>query len=264
MSTCPIVPGCYCCFKVPFKPVTHVIFDLDGTILDTETMDFKIFRELAKKYGGKLTEEVYGGVLGTNEDIACKKIVNDLNLDVEPEVFQAEYVDMVVQECPTAAFMPGVEQVVKALYKNEVPMAVATSSTQTTIDAKFSQKKEFFDMFHHVVSGNSDPEVLRGKPNPHIHYVACRRFPKRPYRQQCLVFEDSFNGVVAARRAGMQVVMIPTPETSYFKWRYATLRLDCIDHFIPELFGLPPFDPPIVPSGGKGGAGGAGGAPLSC
>lgn len=61
------------------------------------------------------------------------------------------------------------------------------------------------------------------------------------------MFEDAFNGVVSALGAGMQVIMVPTPVTPYEKWRYATLRLDSLDGFIPELFGIPAFDAPKPP-----------------
>lgn len=59
---------------------------------------------------------------------------------------------------------------------------------------------------------------------------------------QCLVFEDSPNGVIAARKAKMQVVMVPTGYVSPEHLKMATLTLTSLENFEPELFGLPPFE----------------------
>lgn len=58
---------------------------------------------------------------------------------------------------------------------------------------------------------------------------------------QCLVFEDAPNGVRAARAAGMQVVMVPDHRVSEELRKHATFVIPSLEHFKPEMFGLPPF-----------------------
>lgn len=125
--------------------------------------------------------------------------------------------------------------------KHDVPIAVATSSAEDLMLLKTQRHRRVFDLFHHIVCGGSDPEVKAGKPAPDIYLICASRFPDNPDPANCLVLEDAPNGVTGAKRAGMQVVMIPQEDVSYEIWKNATLRLDTLESMAPELFGLPPL-----------------------
>ncbi|KAJ0182892.1 hypothetical protein K1T71_000868 [Dendrolimus kikuchii] len=135
----------------------------------------------------------------------------------------------------------GAERLLRHLYDYNIPMALATNSTEQAVNLHATARPKLFGMFSHKVSA-TDPEVDRGKPNPDIYLVAAARFPSKPKPSNCLVFEDSKIGVDAAREAGMQVVMIPDRRLERELTRHATLVLRSLLDFKPELFGLPPFD----------------------
>lgn len=68
----------------------------------------------------------------------------------------------------------------KHLKNNNVPIALATSSSKTTGDIKTQRWEHIFDLFHHKVYGGTDPEVEKGKPHPDIFLIAAQRFPDKP------------------------------------------------------------------------------------
>lgn len=74
----------------------------------------------------------------------------------------------------------GVEKFLKHLHDENVPFALATSSSKEMMEIKSKNHQELFNLFHHKVMGSSDPEVKQGKPSPDIFLVAARRFPDNP------------------------------------------------------------------------------------
>jgi len=74
----------------------------------------------------------------------------------------------------------GAEKLLQHLKKNNIPIALATSSSQESSDLKTQKWKYLFDLFNHKVYGGSDPEVVQGKPHPDIFLIAAKRFPDNP------------------------------------------------------------------------------------
>lgn len=227
--------------KVMYTPVTHVIFDLDGLLLDTEHIYKDVICTVLARYGKTYSEELQMRVLGTLELDTARIITSSLNLPISIEDFDKELKKLQRDLLGNGTLMKGAEKLIRHFHSKGVPLAVATSSSEESMKLKLKNFQELFSCIGHFVMGSSDPEVKRGKPNPDIFLITAKRFKDSPPPEKCLVFEDAPSGVLGARAANMQVVMVPDKFVTEEKRKPATLVLNSLEDFKPELFGLPPF-----------------------
>ncbi|XP_023708221.1 pseudouridine-5'-phosphatase isoform X6 [Cryptotermes secundus] len=109
-----------------------------------------------------------------------RAIVEMLNLPVLPEEYYAHSRHEIKNLFPSAKLMPGAERLVRHLHQHGIPIAVATSSSEESVNLKLTNHKELFSLFHHIVMASSDPEVKKGKPSPEIFQICASRFPDKP------------------------------------------------------------------------------------
>jgi len=226
-----------------YKTVTHCIFDMDGLLLDTETLYTIVTQNILDEYspGTIYTWDVKVTLMGLQKEAVSRKIVELYNLPLtwqEYAELASEQIEVVMKNC---RLMPGAERILRHFYDNNVPICLATSSSTESADVKTTHHRELFSLFHHKVMGSSDPDVKEGKPAPDIFLVAAKRFPDNPKPENCLVFEDAPNGCMAAKSAGMQVVMVPDSHVTEKQKEHATVVINSLLDFKPEDFGLPPF-----------------------
>ncbi|XP_022241720.1 pseudouridine-5'-phosphatase-like [Limulus polyphemus] len=213
-----------------YKPVTHVIFDMDGLLLDEEMPGPETILKPPTS--------------------ASQSIQQQLNLDRQlGKSYELSYSNdwqNYFSNCCFGLFTSlfpiyslGVDRIVRHLHKHRIPIAIATSSKKSSFDLKTKHHQEFFDLFHHIVLGSEDSLVTKSKPAPDIFLACASRFHDAPSPEKVLVFEDAPNGVEAAIAAGMQVIMIPDPRIDPELSAKATLSLMSMEEFQPELFGLP-------------------------
>lgn len=228
--------------KIPaFKPVSHIIFDIDGLILKTEQFYYQADKTVINRYGKEYPWELRMKVLGRTEQQTAHMIVEELKLPVSHKQYQTEVKNVVLDLLKNAPLMPGAERLIRHLYNNKIPMALATSSGAESVVAKFSKYQDLYKLFNHIVMASSDPDIKQGKPAPDVFLAAAKKFTDNPDPEKCLVFEDAPNGVLAAVSAGMQVVMVPEDYVSEEDRKKATVVLKSLNDFKPEQFKLPPF-----------------------
>lgn len=225
------------------KPVTHCLFDMDGLLLDTERIYSKITQRILEDHGSNETYSFDFKVtlMGLQSYEVAERIIKRYNLPITAEDYVRENHKLAADWMPHAKLLPGVERLLRHLHENNVPIALATSSSKEMFDLKVQNHTDLFNLFHHHVYGSSDDDVVHGKPAPDIFLVAAKRFDKPAPPEKCLVFEDAPNGVRAACAANMQSVMVPEDYVSEELRKGATIVLKSLADFKPEMFGLPPF-----------------------
>lgn len=189
------------------EPYTHVIFDLDGTLVDSEHMYTVATQAVVGEFGATFDPIIKQQVIGRGAVAAARILVESLDLPISPEEFIKRRKPHLQRLFPDVAPLPGVIELVEALAARDIPMAVATSSPRDLVELK-SRRHAWFDAFQVVVCGD-DPRLKRAKPAPDIFLLAAKDLGAEPAR--CLVFEDAPSGVEAALAAKMQVVAIPMP-----------------------------------------------------
>ncbi|KAJ1671659.1 hypothetical protein EV182_007514 [Spiromyces aspiralis] len=148
---------------------------------------------------------------------------------------------------PFADLTPGAAKLIKHLVKHNIPIAIATSSTRHMFEIKTARNQHIFELFGENVTCGDDPNLKQSKPDPSIFLLARSRLPNPPPHEECLVFEDSNNGVCAAKRAGMNAVWVPdsrfTVQQEIDENEFNAVQvLSSLEEFDPALYGLPSYD----------------------
>lgn len=217
------------------RPVTHVIFDMDGVLLATERFYTQVTQAIVGRWDKVFDWSIKGNMIGRPALDSARYLVETLALPITPEAYLREREAMLEALFPESEAMPGARELTAALAARGVPQAVATSSGRRLFDLKTARHGDWFRIFQAIVLGD-DPRVRRGKPAPDIFLLAAAELGAAP--ASCLVVEDAPAGVAAAHAAGMQVVAVPDPEMTRAAFTAAELVVDSLRDLAPADLGL--------------------------
>jgi pseudouridine-5'-monophosphatase len=219
---------------VPLLPPTHVIFDLDGTLVDTEPLYTLAAQAVVGRYGKVFDWKIKRQIMGGGPLVGARFVVEHLGLPISPEDYLERREAILRELCTSVPAMPGAQWLVDALQARGIPMAVGTSSTLELCQIKLSSQP--FAKHFAVTVCSDDPEVHQAKPAPDIFLVAAARMGANPAR--CLVFEDTTKGAQAAHAAGMQVIAVPDPHMRSEDFSVALCVVDSLEQVTLERLGL--------------------------
>jgi HAD superfamily hydrolase (TIGR01509 family) len=206
-----------------------VIFDMDGVLVDSEPFGFEALRRVMARYGLPYREEENAEFLGRTTLDSCRILRARHGLAESAETLADWYVEgMLEQIARGPSPMAGVPDVLRKIRAASYRMALASSADVRVIDANLTALG-LRPLFDAVVSGT---QVARGKPAPDVFLAAAERLGARP--ATCLVVEDSRNGLLAAKAAGMRCAVVPCAHTRHQDFGECDHRLAAL----PDLLAL--------------------------
>jgi HAD superfamily hydrolase (TIGR01509 family) len=196
-------------FDFPSSGFDAVVFDFDGTLADSMPTHFEAWCEALAMYGagGVFKEDVFFAMGGRPTLDIVVELNDEYDLHLDPEAVAFAKREAYLKRLHSIELIDEVAAFAESL-RGKVPMAIATGGTRMIIE-KALKVVGISDWFDEVVTAD---DVELGKPAPDVFLRACKLLGANP--ANALALDDAPAGILAAQRAGMQVIAIPSPLTS--------------------------------------------------
>lgn len=209
-----------------------VIFDMDGVLIDSEPLHIELETKMISELNIPLSEDMYSRFAGTTSFSMWKILADEFKIDKNPKMLSNEsdrrFIDALLGTEKVKLF-DGVLEVLNKLKGFEIPLALASSSSKEVVNAVL-KKFELDDIFPVVVTGS---DVQNSKPHPEIFLKASQMLNVSP--ANCIVVEDSPNGIKAAKLAGIDCIGFASPSNKH-EITNATYIIKSFREFDYELF----------------------------
>jgi HAD superfamily hydrolase (TIGR01549 family) len=182
-----------------------VIFDMDGVIVDSKPFHRQAWQSFCAEARHQMSDEDFEAVFGRRSQDVIRSIFGTHFSKEEVEAFGKE-IDRRFRSLVVGHIEPvsGLKEFMASLSRGRIPMGLATSGSLKNVELILGTL-HLYDSFAAIIA---EEDVARGKPDPEIFLMAATRLGCIPKR--CVVFEDSINGIIAAKRAGMKCVALTT------------------------------------------------------
>lgn len=177
-----------------------VIFDMDGVIIDSEPMHKKAYQDMFDEVGIEVSAEHYESFTGQSTINICKHLCEHFNLQQDPESLVAikrKHYKNLFNENSDFGLIEGALDLIKDYHRNGLKLVLASSASMTGINQIF----ERFNLDQYFITKLSGGDLKQSKPHPEIFIKAAEATGYS--KEECIVIEDSTNGVRAANGAGI-------------------------------------------------------------
>jgi HAD superfamily hydrolase (TIGR01509 family) len=209
--------------------VEALLFDFDGTLIDTESAEYHAWEQTFAEYGVELTVERWSSCIGTIGGFEpldeLEQAVGTIDRDEVDRAQQRLQLQLLARE----ALRPGVARYLDDARRLGLKVGIASTSTEEWIVSQLA-RIDHGHAFDCVVCANLDPE--RAKPRPIVYLEALAQLGVAP--RDAIAFEDSPNGVAAAKAAGIFTVAVPNRITATLDLREADLVLTSLEEMALE------------------------------
>jgi HAD superfamily hydrolase (TIGR01509 family) len=206
--------------------IKAIIFDFDGLILDTETHEFEVLNEIFGQHGTILPIEIWGKVIGTAASFRPFTYLEEqVNKKLDQQAFEEARKRLFEERISKELPRPGVESYLQAAKELGLKIGLASSSSYDWVSTHL-QNLGLQEFFQCIKTSN---DVEKVKPDPALYLEAAKCLGVEP--QECLAFEDSVNGLMAAKRAGMYCVIVPNKVTQDLPFQDFDHRLNPMAEF---------------------------------
>ncbi|MDO4478335.1 MAG: HAD family phosphatase [Lachnospiraceae bacterium] len=189
--------------RIEFKAFEAVIFDLDGTLVDSMGMWKNVDRDYLSRFDIPCPADLQRELEGLSLHETALYFIRRFDLKDSPEVIKADWRQMVLEQyCYGVAMKSGAPELLHFLKKMGLRLAIASSNDAVLI-RDFLKARELEDVFDVLVTCD---DVKANKPDPAVYLTAAQLLKTPP--EKCLVFEDVVRGIEAGKRAGMTVYAV--------------------------------------------------------
>lgn len=216
--------------------IKGIIFDFDGVILNTETIEFRVFEDIFNEYGVKLPLEMWEKRIGGNKN------------NFDPYDYLIEYTQLKIDKIDLKKnkkiryekrignenLLPGVYSYLEAAKKMNIQIGLASSSPRKRI-VDLLKRFEILHYFTHLATAEDVDHV---KPNPDLYLNVLEKMNLEP--SHVIAIEDSPTGLMAAKRAGIYCVIVPNDVTKRLTFQQYDLRVNSLDEIeLSDLIKIP-------------------------
>jgi HAD superfamily hydrolase (TIGR01509 family) len=203
--------------------VKALIFDFDGTLLDTETPEYLTWQALYRRYGQELDPQDWGRGIGTwGAFDPWLDLETKLGYALPREQLQTEHRAEVLQRIRESALLSGTKDLLLEANEAGLKLAIASSSDYDWVSG-WTQQHEIFGLFDAFATRY---EVEKVKPDPALYFLALHKLGLEP--QDAVAIEDSPNGAKAALAAGVACVVVPNSVTRHLTFPNGVVRLETL------------------------------------